>query len=78
MTAAGRLLSGTAERCSRLLAHAARASAASNSAHGHKTVGGEKKACARKTKPPTPNQWQKNPSVDSSAPKKGFQSVIRL
>jgi hypothetical protein len=51
MAAAGRLLSGTAERCSRLLAHAARASAASNSAHGQKTVCGEKKTCAKKTKP---------------------------
>ena len=50
MTAAGRLLSGTAERCSRLLAHAARASAASNSAHGHKTVCDEKKPVCQKNK----------------------------
>ena len=33
MTAAGRLLSGTAERCSRIFSHAARASATSNSSH---------------------------------------------
>ena len=44
MAAAGRLLSSTAKRCSRLLRHAARASSASISCHAWKTVTGEQKA----------------------------------